>query len=73
VGGVELTELALEPAAARVFGQAVGPGIADATGSGRVSLDAIARWLQDVAYLDLVDAGHKGRGTRLRRNGRAAD
>ena len=33
------------------------PGIADGVGSGRVRLDAIARWLQDVAYLDLVNAG----------------
>jgi hypothetical protein len=38
------------------------PGIADATASGRVRLDAIARWLQDVAYLDLVDAGFEGQG-----------
>ena len=33
------------------------PGIADAVGDGRVRLDAIARWLQDVAYADLIDAG----------------
>ena len=33
------------------------PGIADAIGGGRVRLDAIARWLQDVAYADLLDAG----------------
>ncbi len=33
------------------------PGIADAVGTGRVRLDAIARWLADIAYLDLVDAG----------------
>ena len=33
------------------------PGIADAVGGGRVRLDAIARWLQDVAYADLLDAG----------------
>jgi acyl-ACP thioesterase len=48
------------------------PGIADADGTGRGRLDAIARWLQDVAYADLVDAGFEGRGawivrrTRLR-------
>ena len=33
------------------------PGIADAVGSGRVRVDAIARWLQDVAYADIIDAG----------------
>jgi acyl-ACP thioesterase len=59
---VELTELVPAPAAGRVFERAMRPGIADATGSGRVRLDAIARWLQDVAYLDLVDAGYEGRG-----------
>ena len=58
----KLTELVAEPAQGRVFERAMRPGIADATGSGRVRLDAIARWLQDVAYLDLVDAGFEGRG-----------
>jgi len=38
------------------------PGIADADANGRCRLDAIARWLQDVAYEDLVDAGFEGRG-----------
>ena len=38
------------------------PGIADATPSGRCRLDAIARWLQDVAYEDVVEAGFEGRG-----------
>jgi acyl-ACP thioesterase len=45
-----------------VFERALRPGIADADGRGRVQLDAIARWLQDVAYLDLVDAGFEQRG-----------
>jgi acyl-ACP thioesterase len=62
MGAVELTELVPAPAAGRAFEQGMRPGIADATGSGRVRLDAIARWLQDVAYLDLVDAGFEGRG-----------
>lgn len=43
--------------AGRVFERVQMPGIADAVGSGRVRLDAIARWLADVAYLDLLDAG----------------
>jgi acyl-ACP thioesterase len=50
------------------------PGIADGDGSGRCRLDAIARWLQDIAYSDLVDAGFEGEGawivrrTRIRVN-----
>jgi acyl-ACP thioesterase len=40
-----------------VFERTLMPGIADAIGDGRVRLDAIARWLQDVAYADLLDAG----------------
>ena len=43
MGGAELTELVGELAAGRVFGHAIRPGIADATGSGRVRVDAIAR------------------------------
>jgi acyl-ACP thioesterase len=46
------------------------PGIADADGGGRCRLDAIARWLQDVAYLDLVDAGFEGRGAWIVRRTR---
>jgi acyl-ACP thioesterase len=37
-------------------------GIADATPSGRCRLDAIARWLQDAAYEDVLEAGFEGRG-----------
>jgi acyl-ACP thioesterase len=55
-------ELVAEPAAGRVFECAQMPGIADAVGSGRVRLDAIARWLTDVAYLDVIDAGFEQRG-----------
>ena len=46
------------------------PGIADADGAGRCRLDAIARWLQDVAYLDLIDAGFEGRGAWIVRRTR---
>jgi acyl-ACP thioesterase len=46
------------------------PGIADADGAGRCRLDAMARWLQDVAYLDLVDAGFEGRGAWIVRRTR---
>jgi acyl-ACP thioesterase len=46
------------------------PGIADADAGGRCRLDAIARWLQDVAYADLVDAGFEGRGAWIVRRTR---
>jgi acyl-ACP thioesterase len=55
---VQLAEFATaEPASGRVFEQTLMPGIADSAASGRVRVDAIARWLQDVAYTDLLDAG----------------
>jgi acyl-ACP thioesterase len=53
----ELTELVAEPETGRVFEQTIWPGVADATPAGRVRLDGIARWLQDLAYQDSVDAG----------------
>ena len=46
------------------------PGIADADANGRCRLDAIARWLQDVAYADLIDAGFEGRGAWIVRRTR---
>ena len=46
------------------------PGIADAGASGRCRLDAMARWLQDTAYSDLVDAGFEGRGAWIVRRTR---
>jgi len=46
------------------------PGIADADGTGRCRLDAMARWLQDVAYADLIDAGFEGRGAWIVRRTR---
>jgi acyl-ACP thioesterase len=53
----ELTELVAVPERGRVFTQAVRPGLADCAPSGRIRLDALARWLQDVAYADVEDAG----------------
>ncbi len=50
-------ELVAEPGAGRVYSRSLLPGIADAVASGRVRVDAIARWLQDAAYEDLIDAG----------------
>lgn len=58
----EPVDLVPAPGAGRVFEQRLRPGVADTTAGGRVRLDAIARWLQDAAYLDLVDAGFEGRG-----------
>ncbi|HEX8976690.1 MAG TPA: acyl-ACP thioesterase domain-containing protein [Solirubrobacteraceae bacterium] len=41
----------------RTFSLARRPGFADCTPSGRMRLDALACWLQDVAYADVEDAG----------------
>jgi acyl-ACP thioesterase len=54
----------------RAFEREMRPGVADADGAGRCRLDAIARWLQDVAYADLVDAGFEGRGAWIVRRTR---
>lgn len=50
-------EILPPPASGRVFEQSARAGLADAAPSGRVRLDAMARWLQDVAYADVEDAG----------------
>lgn len=55
-------ELVDEPGRGRVFEHRAMPGIADAIGDFRVRVDALARWLQDVAYLDVRDAGFRERG-----------
>jgi acyl-ACP thioesterase len=39
-----------------VFEQVFRPGFADCAPSGRIRLDGLARWLQDVAYADVVEA-----------------
>src|ERR1700746_2073240 len=58
----------------RAFSQGRQPGFADCAPSGRVRLDALACWLQDVAYGDVQDAGLDqaavwvGRRTRIRVN-----
>ncbi|HLY50999.1 MAG TPA: acyl-ACP thioesterase domain-containing protein [Solirubrobacteraceae bacterium] len=56
-----LTELVPRPAVGRVFEQIFYPGFGDCAPSGRLRLDALARWLQDVAYADVVDAELAGR------------
>jgi acyl-ACP thioesterase len=45
------------PRSGRVFVEQARPGFADTAPSGRVRLDALARWLQDVAYADVEEAG----------------
>jgi acyl-ACP thioesterase len=54
---VRFTELIPPPARGRVFEGGALPGLADCAPSGRIRLDALARWLQDVAYADVEDAG----------------
>jgi acyl-ACP thioesterase len=54
---VEFTELVDPPEGGRVFTQSKRPGLADCAPSGRIRLDALARWLQDIAYADVEDAG----------------
>jgi len=52
------SELVGPPAGGRVYTvSGVRPGLADCAPSGRLRLDALARWLQDVAYADVEDAG----------------
>lgn len=53
-------ELVAHPGTGRLFEHTVLPGIGDAAPGGRVRLDALARWLQDVAHADTVDAGLGG-------------
>jgi acyl-ACP thioesterase len=66
---MKLTELPPYPGG-RAFERRMLPGIADADGAGRCRLDAMARWLQDIAYSDLVDAGFEGRGAWIVRRTR---
>jgi acyl-ACP thioesterase len=54
---VTFTEIIAPPAEGRVFREARRAALGDCAPSGRMRLDAIARWLQDVAYDDVDDAG----------------
>jgi acyl-ACP thioesterase len=55
--GAEPGELAPRPEGVRAYTHRRTPGFADCAPTSRVRLDAIARWLQDVAYADVEDAG----------------
>lgn len=67
---MEFDELVPEPASGRVFEREMRPGVADVSSTGRARLDAIARWLQDIASDDLVDAGFEGQGAWIIRRTR---
>lgn len=57
MGVGELGELVGPPPGGRVFEETIRSGFADCAPSGRARLDALARWLQDIAYGDVEDAG----------------
>src|SRR5205085_7359397 len=57
VRAVTFTELVAPPAGGRVFRESRRAALGDCAPSGRMRLDAIARWLQDVAFNDVDDAG----------------
>jgi acyl-ACP thioesterase len=67
-------EILPRPGGVRAFDGPAFAGIADCAPTGRVRLDALARWLQDIAYLDVLDAGLESvavwvvRRTRIRVN-----
>ncbi|MFL5822665.1 MAG: acyl-[acyl-carrier-protein] thioesterase [Solirubrobacteraceae bacterium] len=52
-----VNELVGPPDHGRIYEQDARTGFADCAPSGRMRLDALARWLQDVAYADVEDAG----------------
>jgi acyl-ACP thioesterase len=53
---VDLSEIVPVPAVGRIFRRTLRPGLADAAPSGRIRMDGLARWVQDLAYADVDDA-----------------
>jgi acyl-ACP thioesterase len=53
----EFNQLLTQAPGVRAFTHSRQPGFADCSPSGRMRLDALACWLQDVAYADVEDAG----------------
>ena len=53
----EFSELVAPTQRGRQFSLPMRPGFGDCAPAGRMRLDAIAGWLQDVAYADVEDAG----------------
>jgi len=64
------TELIAPPEGGRVFRQEGRAGLADCAPSGRARLDALARWMQDVAYADVEEAGVADRAVWVVRRAR---
>ncbi|MBV8942307.1 MAG: hypothetical protein JO240_11285 [Solirubrobacterales bacterium] len=64
------TELVAAPEGGRVFTQEMRAGLADCAPSGRARLDALARWMQDVAYADVEEAGVADRAVWVVRRAR---
>jgi acyl-ACP thioesterase len=64
------TELVATPEGSRVFRQEARAGLADCAPSGRARLDAMARWIQDVAYADVEEAGVADRAVWVVRRAR---
>jgi acyl-ACP thioesterase len=62
---VKPTPFVPPPSAGRVFTDRARAGLGDVGPSGRARLDAIARWLQDAAFADLVDSGVHYDGVRV--------
>jgi acyl-ACP thioesterase len=58
-----MDELVPLPTSGRVYTETHLPGVADYDRHGRARLDSIARWLQDMAYRDLVDSDSEQEGT----------
>ncbi|HUA71313.1 MAG TPA: acyl-ACP thioesterase domain-containing protein [Solirubrobacteraceae bacterium] len=54
---VKLNELVPWPERGRLFSERARARLADCAPTGRLRLDALARWAQDVAYADAVEAG----------------
>ena len=54
---MQLSEIVAIPATGRIFQWSLRPGLADAAPGGRIRMDALARWVQDVAFADVDDAG----------------
>ena len=67
---MEMLEVVPNPETGRVYEAEITPGVADVVDGGRARLDAIARWLQEVARQDLEDAGFEGRGVWIVRRTR---
>jgi acyl-ACP thioesterase len=67
---VEMLEIVPEPPSGRVFEGETTPLITDVDGAGRARVDAVARWLQEVARRDNEDVGFEGKGVWIVRRTR---